>query len=228
MSNTKQGPATHGSKYQLQRMVEKRGKEFGDLVLNASASLLSNGGTSVEWRSPAADDPKGRYYEYRDDFLVRLGLDAHASSLREFWPKNGPQWDGLGVVTGGKVPGYLLVEAKAHPAETKSDSGASAQTSVEQIDAAIRKTQDFMGVEPTNWTRDHYQLANRLCFLYFMNEIVHEPTWLALVNFVNDTTHEPTTAAEWVEHYVKLFRAMGIVPGTRLLDRVVMVAPEVR
>ncbi len=226
MSSTTQGPATKGSKFQLQRIVAERGNEFGDLLLNSSVSLLASGGTSVEWRSPIKEDSKGAYYEYRDDFLTALDLARHTPSLREFWPKNGPQWDGLGIVTGGSGPGYLLVEAKAHPDETKSHSGATAKESVDQVAASVRRTQEFMGVEPADWTRDHYQLANRLCLLYFMNEIAHEPTWLLLVNFVNDTSHKPTTAREWVSHYGGLFRRMRIGPNARLLDRVVMVAPE--
>ena len=47
----------------------------------------------VEWLSPlAADD----YAEYRDQsFLDLAGLQLGEVTLADFWPRRGPQWDGL-------------------------------------------------------------------------------------------------------------------------------------
>ena len=63
----------------------------------------------VEWLSPKADDD---YSEYRDqDFLDLLGIKLSKTSLNDFWPKRGPQWDALGRI---EDKAYFLVEAKAH------------------------------------------------------------------------------------------------------------------
>jgi hypothetical protein len=63
----------------------------------------------IEWLSPkVADD----YSEYRDQaFLDLLGIELSKTSLKDFWPQRGPQWDTLGRV---KDKAYFLVEAKAH------------------------------------------------------------------------------------------------------------------
>lgn len=48
---------------------------------------------SNTWLSPLQDDD---YAEYRDaEFLHRLGLDELVPSLKQFWPRSGPEWDAL-------------------------------------------------------------------------------------------------------------------------------------
>lgn len=134
---------------------------------------------------------------------------------------NGMVWQQLAL----GERGVLLIEAKAHPAETKSDSKASYQKSKELISQSFARVQGFMGIEPLDWSKDFYQLANRIAHLYFFNEILRKPTWLVLVNFINDLSYKPTTLKEWVKHYNNLFAQMGIHHNCRLMDRVIMVYP---
>lgn len=211
-----------GSRGCLQRAVEHDLASLSDVVVAASPSLAAFGVTTLAWKSPI---PKTSFLEYRDDFLEPLGLERHKSRLREFWPSGGPQWDGLAVVPGHERTGYLLVEAKAHPAETGSDCAAGPD-SLALIREALARTQGAMGVAPRDWTKGAYQLANRLAYLHFLNDIVGEPTWLALIGFVNDATHRPTSRSQWVKHQADLFHQLGLHPGCRLLDRVILVTPE--
>lgn len=158
--------------------------------------------TDIEWKSPLKVHDSGEpYREYRDDFLLPLGLERHEGALRSFWPRNGPQWDGLGVARSDDIDGYVLVEAKAYPEEAETRSTGKAEASVDQIRAAFKATQDFMGVPRQDWSEGYYQLANRLAFLYFLNEQVGVSTWLVLVNFLDDRTHRPTDLSSWLAAY---------------------------
>ena len=68
------------------------------------------------------------------DFLVRLGLDFEECSLGDFWPPNGPVWDGLAVTDGGRA---ILVEAKANIPELDSDPTSARPPSVSQEDQGV-------------------------------------------------------------------------------------------
>jgi hypothetical protein len=223
MASVQLGPASKGSQYCLRRYIDLRPDALADQIISASPALMAFGPGRVDWRSPLQCDG---YLEYRDDFLRVLGFGEHEEALRYFWPLRGPQWDGLALLPTETATGILLVEAKAHPAETDSDCAAKHPTSIEQIRAAFGRVQRHMGATPTDWTKGSYQLANRLAFLYFLNEIAQVPTFLALVNFVDDQSHQPTSLAEWRSHYQALFRTLGLHPGCRMLDRIVTLFPE--
>ena len=207
-----------GSKYHIQRFVNERTAELNNGIVGASPTLLAFGPKSISWKSPLKDEG---YYEYRDDFLGPLGLEEHENALREFWPSQGPQWDGLGVVASGESRGYLLVEAKAHPEETHSASGATAPASVAKIKGVFDTVQAHMGIAGTDWIKGHYQLANRIAFLYWLNVVINVPSWLVLLNFVNDTTYKPTDLSTWIEAERRLFADLGLHPDAPLLGRVI-------
>lgn len=103
---------------------------------------------SIKWVSPLKKDD---FAEYRDDdFLKILGLHHHNDSLKDFWPKGGPQWDGLGK-SNDKI---FLVEAKANIPELISSSQAKSKTSIIQIENSLRKTQDYLNCKPIiDWIR---------------------------------------------------------------------------
>jgi hypothetical protein len=222
------GRAIKGSRYCLQNHMINNPIGLTDLVLSASLSLLTFTDNQVKWISPK---PINNFYEFRDDFLEGLSLEnidlADAEKkLRNFWSKGGPQWDGLAIVEGksGKK-GILLVEAKAHPDETKSDLKATSKVSVDLIEKSISEVQNYMNAKSRVWTKEYYQLANRLCYLYFLNNKLNIPTWLILINFVNDTSFKPTTLSEWLNHYKGILGGMGIDSNCNLLDRVILTFP---
>lgn len=217
------GVAQRGSRACLQRWMRERPVELADRILASSLSLSLAPAAGLEWKSPL---PAEDYYEYRDDFLVPLGLEHHEAAVRRFWPARGPQWDGLGLLRLAEGKGVLLVEAKAYPREAVSDCEAHDPASLAQIDAAFRRVQSFMGVEPANWKEAAYQLANRLAFLYLLNEELQVPTWLAVIHFVNDRSHRPTSLAEWRRSFVAPFRTLGLRGDCALLDHVIPVFLE--
>jgi hypothetical protein len=198
------------------------------LIVCQSPSLASFAPSRIEWKSPLAPE----YREYRDgSFLEVLGLlDRLQNLLARFWPNGGPRWDALALVHREEAQnGVLLVEAKAHTAETQSTCEATNGTSCDQIQLALAQVRGYMGVpqDTADWRKDVYQLANRVAFLYFLNVVANVPTWLVLVNFISDPTHKATSLDEWRQHYSKVFRRMGIHPGCRLLDRIIPVFLDV-
>jgi len=226
MANAAVGPASKGSRYCLQCYVELNPDGFADQIVSASPALTAFDPVRVDWKSPLARE---EYQEYRDDFFRYLGLEQHQAALRDYWPLQGPQWDGLALLPSATATGVLLIEAKAHPGETESSCEARSPTSRETIRRALARVQDYMGttpgVTPDHWMSGTYQLANRLAFLYFLNEIARVPAFLALVNFVDDRSYRPTSLAEWRNYQQGLFRHLGIHHKCKMLSRIIVLFP---
>ena len=150
MPNRDRGPAEKGSRKCLQDAVRDNVAALNEQIICASPSLLIFNPMSIEWISPRADRD---YLEYRDDFLDALELSSLSPKLRQFWPKGGPQWDGLATVQGaGRDRGLLFVEAKAHPEERCSDCGASPE-SRKVIEQSLRRVQAHMAGRERDWRR---------------------------------------------------------------------------
>lgn len=235
MTNMNSGVALQGSRLYLQQHMVNSKDELSQMILAASPSLLLfiDNKSKIEWKSPLEKSEKGGFYEYRDDFLEVLGLDEAAygeakKKLREFWPKNGPQWDGLAVVNGNNgQEGLLLVEAKAHLNEIKADLRADSQISVDLIKGSMEIAQKHYGIDVVDWTKHYYQLGNRIAFLYFMNVILHIPTWLVLINFT-EGQYKTTSIEQWLAYYHEVYVEIGIKhDNNKLLNRMIQIFPSV-
>ncbi|GAA0122308.1 MULTISPECIES: hypothetical protein [Clostridium] len=230
MTNKNCGVATQGSRLYLQQYMVNAEDKLSEMIIAASPSLLifAENKSNIDWKSPLEKCSKGEFYEYRDDFLEVLNLEDERykkakENLREFWPKNGPQWDGLAVVNGiNGEKGFLLVEAKAHLDETKSDLKAVSNQSINKIKKSISRTQEYYGIETNDWTKNYYQLGNRIAYLYFMNEILKIPTWLVLINFT-DGEYKKTELYEWLKHYNQIYTSMGINLNSKLLNNIIQI-----
>ena len=100
---------SHGSLKNLQIAINDK-----KVFLDEEIAKVIGKKMSIDWKSPLKADS---YAEYRDDdFLRVLVLNKIIYPLREFWPKNGPQWDALGI-NGDEI---VLVEAKANIPEMVS------------------------------------------------------------------------------------------------------------
>ena len=200
------GPATRGSRLQMQIAVNRRADELAAALRRVFPELRERG-AEIEWRSPLAPE----YEELRDEaFLRALGLEQLAPDLRRFWPLRGPVWDGLALVRfASGPPGVLLAEAKSYPEEFYSTGlRATSPESRELIRASIARTQRWLRVEatPERWIEpvrrpqrgtSLYQTANRLAHLYFLRELAGVDAWLAHVLFVDDTTRIATGRFRW-------------------------------
>lgn len=112
---------TKGSQLHLRTYVNDYSEALNQEIFSHSPSLLAftPNGQQIEWKSPLAHEG---YKEYQDDFFKFYcaeedRLEKFNQSLREYWPKNGPVWDGIGTVEGISQIGLILVEAKAHRRE---------------------------------------------------------------------------------------------------------------
>jgi hypothetical protein len=122
----------------------------------------------IEYVSPLKDD----YVEYRDDdFLKAILLPELKEKLSLFWPKNGPQWDGLGLSTDGK---RFLLEAKANLPELSSPRcKAKSKNSILKINQSFLETKMEMSSEvplDADWKGTFYQYTNRLAHLHFLRK----------------------------------------------------------
>lgn len=229
-SNTAAGRAVAGSHLWMQRLVEVG--RFPTLARMFAAQL----GEEVEWIAPLPQNDFKEYKLNQDEAMAKLFPHADKASLFDFWPSNQPQWDGIAI---GRDSGALyLLEAKAHRKEAEGQKlGATAQESIDKIKDTLRKWHDahFPQGDFSLWTDGHYQLANRLAFLYEMRARCvphHFPdVRLILLNIVGDPTMEAhraeyhgykTTQEGWKDYYSDVFQKMLGTPqiphGTRLLQ----------
>lgn len=194
------GNAYKGSQKYLQNYVNIRTEELNESVFAHSASLMAfaEDSLSIKWESPLMEK---NYIEYQDDFLKFIYSDKKQrdkadKKLRGYWPKRGPVWGGLVVVTGKNgEKGLILVEAKAYPGEASSKMKATADISIDIIKNFLLMTQKIFGsrTQSDPWINKYYQFANRLCFLHLLNEVLNIPLgscWLILKTAVLSTLHK--------------------------------------
>lgn len=225
------GKANKGSKFLLQKYVNNNQEELNKLILMSSPSLISfiDKELSVNWISPLMESD---YKEYRNEFLELVDeWKDKRTQLEMHWAKKGPQWDGVAVVEGENgQKGLLLVEAKAHVYEMRSKIQARDNKSKAVIKSSILEVKRALGsqVSLDIWLNQYYQLANRLTYLYVLNEKIGIPTWLILVNFVDDHTHIQTDSLKWIQHYQDVYNQMGISSSaTNIFNQIVTVFPNV-
>jgi len=190
MSRIIQPKGIKGSLKWIQHVVNDCPDALSNPIINV---IGANREESLEWLSPKADDD---YSEYRDQaFLDLLGIKLPKTKLKDFWPKQGPQWDALGRI---ENKAYFLVEAKAHVSEIISSSQAKPAKSKSLINKSLNETRDHLKLKPyLNITKGFYQYSNRLAHLYLLRKLNDIPAYLVFVYFVNDYTHIPTTRDKW-------------------------------
>ncbi len=197
-----QPKGTKGSLRWIQHVVNECPDVLSKLVID---SIGAGKEKSIEWLSPKADDD---YSEYRDqDFLDLLGIKLSTTSLNDFWPKQGPQWDALGRI---EDKAYFLVEAKAHVSEIISSSQAKSAKSKALINNSLYETGKYLKLNPNiDLSKRFYQYSNRLAHLYLLRELNNIPAYLVFVYFISDYTHVPTTREEWKDALQLMYATLG-------------------
>jgi len=184
-------PSKRGSQKWLQIAANEKQDALNAAICNGQIGLK---GQPIAWVSPLKAD---EYAEYRDEeFLERLNIELKNRQLSSFWPRRGPQWDGLAKAADGTV---LLVEAKAHLAEIQSPASQAREPSRTLIQKSFNEVKSFLGVEHSvNWSGLYYQYANRIAHLYLLRELNKIPACLVFLCFLNDKDmNGPSTEAEW-------------------------------
>jgi hypothetical protein len=180
VARKQKGAAERRSRHWLQVLVNQRPDAVDPLLLR---SVGAPPVSSVQWLSPLQADG---YAEYSDaDFLRRLGCPTLAYPLECFWPKGGPEWDGLAKTSDGRL---VLVEAKAHIPEAVSSPTGATEPAASIIRKSLDDTKTFLGsTAPCDWATAFYQYTNRLAHLYFLRELNRQPAFLVFIYF----THAP-------------------------------------
>lgn len=201
-----QPKALKGSQRWLQNLVNNRPELLAD-ALRPRLGLSRD--ISISWLSPLESDD---FAEYRDRaFLKRIGISLQHRALRTFWPSSGPQWDALGKTNRGDI---LLVEAKAHIGELKSDcvAGTSSLTLIQRSLAEAGRY--FESTTTTEWSKTYYQYANRLAHLYLLRELNRLPAWLIFLYFINaEDVDGPKSVDAWQLAIETVHNHLGITPG---------------
>jgi hypothetical protein len=199
----------------IQPKAVKGSQKWIQILINEKADMLNEQlriklemfeDEKIEWLSPLKEDD---YAEYRDEaFLERLGVKLQLYPLKDFWPSRGPQWDGLGKSSSGKL---FLVEAKSHIPELISTFKGTNKASIDKILNSLEETKKQFGVKADyDWTKPFYQYVNRLAHIYLLRKNKRD-AWLVNVYFVNDSEMKgPESADEWKGAIRLLHRCLGI------------------
>lgn len=210
MARFKQPTATKGSQKWVQILVNYK-KDFFNTQIRKCLDIPQS--EEINWLSPLKKD---RYSEYRDKaFLDLLGAKLEAYPLKDFWPKQGPQWDALGKSDGGKL---ILVEAKSHIPELMSTFKGNNQASIYKILSSLEETKKHFGSKTDfDWSKTFYQYTNRLAHVYLLRKNKLD-AWLIDVYFVNDSEMDgPKTEDEWKGAIRLVHRCLGL--RERLLQK---------
>ena len=190
--------ANRGSRRWLQLLVNCCPK----LLSEAISGRLGDPSSEIDWRSPLISD---HYAVYRDqEFIDRLESSRYLTrplqvrrQLAEFWPRFGPQWDGLGVTDKGQT---LLVEAKAHiPEMVTAPTQARGESAIQLVQKSLKEAKAFVNSKTqVDWSTSFYQYANRLAHLYWLREVNGQDAYLINLFLLNDEEmNGPRSVEEW-------------------------------
>jgi len=146
----------------------------------------------------------------------------------KFWPNKtkAMNWDAVGRI-GDQ---WLLVEAKAHAGELKSDSKAGIKSRIAIQDKFIDLGTE-KGIDTTGWLKKYYQKANRLLFLDFL-QTQGLDVKMIFIYFLNgyeiDTKKNMKTIAEWEESIKKQDKYLNISNNAWVKQNVINVFIDTR
>jgi hypothetical protein len=194
-----------GSLKHIQDLINKNEDIINSRIKSQFKELKTN---KITWVSPIEAD---NYAEYSDeDFLRKVGLIPIEFLLGSFWPKRGPQWDALATTENGAI---ILVEAKAHVSELKSDGTKATGNSLNLIHNSLNETKRFLDINNViDWSEKYYQYANRLAHLYFFKEKLHySKVFLINIYFLEDmSVKRPVTKQQWRKALKALKKSLGL------------------
>jgi hypothetical protein len=205
--------AKKGSQKWIQRLVN----DHPDLLNSQIRTRLNlTEDEDINWISPKAEDDYAEYYD--EAFLEKLEIKLEKYPLKDFWPRSGPRWDGLGKSSSGKI---FLVEAKSHIPELISTLKATKEASKTKILSSLEETKKRFGVKSDyDWTKTFYQYANRLAHVYLLRKN-NVPAFLVNIYFLNDLEMDgPQSADEWKGAIRLQHRCLGL--RENLLEKLVV------
>ena len=223
MSKIKLG---YGSEWHILRMLGRHRDWFSKKVLEVTK------GTEVKWQDFDFTDGIGEASNHGDAETKGLNFltSEHAvqKAWRAWWPQSGNvhNWDAIGRLQRDGTSEWLLIEAKGNIEELRQSTGAkpiSQGGGLEQIQDRLGETQKAVGLTgEQDWTKPYYQYANRLAFLYFLEQ-QGVAARLMFVYFTGDATSSqtcPISAEEWYPHLHQMKSHLGLTGRSALEQRV--------
>jgi hypothetical protein len=210
----------YGSEWHLLRWLGRHRDR-----LNAKV-MAETGATSVRWLDFHFNAKKAQLEGEREglDFLPKESPARREWS--QYWPQTGTQqnWDAVGIATIKGVDEWLLVEAKAHTGELRSDCGADERGGLSKIRNALDELKLVFGAPAgSDWLKGYYQLANRLAVLNFLNGR-KVPARLILLYFCGDKRPDhyecPSSEQAWQPALDEQARQLGLDYKHSQFDRV--------
>ena len=207
MSNTSNQLAEKGSKYWMQKIVNK-----DSLKIHLEQQLNE---ANLRWYSPLESESYKEYQLKKSQIMENvLGLDKSAFADKfSFWPSNEPHWDAIATSCDGSI--LYLFEAKANIDEIRSSCSASSEESKKLIEHSMKEVYEAISDTSvgnfSSWFNKYYQMGNRLTFVYKMNHMDFpkiKNVKLVLLNIVDDKTYIPISQKEWKQHYNSVFKEM--------------------
>ncbi len=183
MANAKFGNG-YGSECHLLRYLGRHRERLDCLIRDCLIRCKVASASDVRWLDfPfASSHRKGRWpdaeWESLDFLLEKPSTppEKHRDVL-DAWKKRWPHgsgvmnWDAVGQIQVGGEWEWLLVEAKSHTGELKSNCGARDSDSIKQIKNVFEKVKGDLKVQQTaDWLTKYYQYANRLAVLHHLDK----------------------------------------------------------
>ena len=156
----------YGSEYQLLRYLGHHRNFLDSKIKEATKS-----DSPIEWMDYPVDNSRDSHDgEWTDiNFLKHLpqfDFGQISKEWDEFWPKRGQSWDGIFLQDGV----VYVVEAKAHTKEMEQKSSATSEESIKKIKRAFKDVNDDQSKVDLWYNSKHYQLANRIAFVHFLEK----------------------------------------------------------
>lgn len=188
--------------------------------------LAEVGATEIKWHD-APFDASNCWGDGEWKGLDFLPADSPArAAYSTAWPTRGgrPNWDAIGrVARADGVWEWLLVEAKAYPAEMARDCGAKQEGGLPLIVSTFARTKAALGVSSErDWLRRYYQYANRIAALHVMLS-AGVPARLLFIYFFGDKRPDmrcPAREGEWTTPLAEQDRHLGLSRTHALADRI--------
>jgi hypothetical protein len=200
----------YGSECHLLRWMGRHRSAFDEAVRQAMGKS-SNAVNWLDFNFAGSDWPDAELKGL--DFISDAATQADWST---WWPKGRGihNWDAVGWWGDPAQKELVLVEAKAHVGEIRSECKAKPAGGRGVIEQSLKETAAIVGVTDIKpWMEDHYQLANRLAIVHFLRKCGYNPH-LILIYFVGDIRNTsricPQTPHAWAVELYKQKIEMGL------------------
>ena len=212
----------YGSECHLLRWMGRHRKAFDVAILSA----IKREGSKIEWFD--FDFKPGEMWP--DAELKGMEFLRYEEALQENWSKFWPvgrgihNWDAVGWVNFERIRELLLVEAKSHIGEIKTDCKAKDPESIKKIKESFGIVKNVLGVpSDIDWMKDYYQVTNRIASLYFLHE-QKIPSRLLFIYFIGDLCgagrNSPQLKSEWLPVLEAQDSHIGLPKGHLLENRI--------